>query len=118
MYINFWYPVCLSKELKDKAFKATFLGLDFVAFRDSKGEAHCLSDVCCHRGGSLAGGLCHSEDDTIACPYHGWRFNGSGKCTQIPSLGPGSKIPARAKVDSYPVEERYGIVFALSLIHI
>jgi len=112
MYINFWYPVCLTKELEDKPVKATILGLDFVAFRDSKGKAHCLSDVCCHRGGSLAGGLCHSEDDTIACPYHGWRFNGSGKCTQIPSLGPGSKIPARAKVDSYPVKEKYGIVFA------
>ena len=112
MYINFWYPVCLSDELQDKPVKVTILGLDFVAFRDSNGDAHCLSNVCVHRGGSLAGGLCHQEDNTIACPYHGWRYNGSGKCIQIPSLGPGSKIPARAKVDSYPVEEKYGIVFA------
>ena len=111
MYINFWYPICLSDEINDGPKKATVLGLDFVAFRDQKKTAHCLSNVCVHRGGSLANGICH-EDGTIACPYHGWRFDGSGACTKIPSLGPKSKIPKRAKVDSYPVEEKYGIVFA------
>jgi phenylpropionate dioxygenase-like ring-hydroxylating dioxygenase large terminal subunit len=48
----------------------------------------------------------------IACPYHGWQYDGSGKCAHIPVLGDDGKIPARAKVDSYPVVERYGIVFA------
>ena len=43
------------------------------------------------------------------CPYHGWRFGGDGLCTHIPTL---DKVPARAKVDSYPVQEKYGIVFA------
>ena len=111
MYINFWYPVCLSDEINEGPKKATILGLEFVAFRDHKGNAHCLSNVCVHRGGSLAHGICH-DDGTIACPYHGWRFDGSGKCQKIPSLGPGSKVPKRAKVDSYPVQEKYGIVFA------
>ena len=36
MYINFWYPVCLSEELKEEPLKVTILGLDFVAFRDSE----------------------------------------------------------------------------------
>ena len=111
MYINFWYPVCLSDEINEGPKKATILGLDFVAFRDHEGTAHCLSNVCVHRGGSLAHGICH-DDGTIACPYHGWRFDGSGKCQKIPSLGPDSKVPKRAKVDSYPVQEKYGIVFA------
>ena len=112
MYINFWYPVCLSEELKEEPLKVTILGLDFVAFRDSNGEAHCLSDICVHRGGSLSGGLCHTEDNTIACPYHGWRFDKTGKCIRIPSLGLKGKIPPRAKVDSYPVTEKYDIIFA------
>jgi phenylpropionate dioxygenase-like ring-hydroxylating dioxygenase large terminal subunit len=46
------------------------------------------------------------------CPYHGWEFNGDGECVNLPSIGYGTKTPARAKVDSYPVQEKYGIVFA------
>jgi phenylpropionate dioxygenase-like ring-hydroxylating dioxygenase large terminal subunit len=51
-------------------------------------------------------------DGCVACPYHGWRFAGDGKCQLVPSLEAGAKPPARAKVDSYPVQEKYGIVFA------
>ena len=46
------------------------------------------------------------------CPYHGWEFGGDGECKNIPSIGYGTKVPPRAKVDSYPVQEKYGIVFA------
>jgi phenylpropionate dioxygenase-like ring-hydroxylating dioxygenase large terminal subunit len=92
------------------------LGHTFVVFRDSHGQAHVLSNVCTHRGGSLAGGKVRG--DTVECPYHGWRFDGAGTCVKIPSLGPvdgaavGGKIPARTKIDTYPVEEKYGLVFA------
>ena len=51
-------------------------------------------------------------DGCIACPYHGWRYGGDGVCKLIPSFETDTKPPARAKVDSYPVEEKYGIVFA------
>ena len=112
MYINFWYPVCLSKELEDKPLKQKILGLEFVAFRDKAGNANCLSNTCVHRGGSLGNGKCVPENNAISCPYHGWQYGGDGKCLMVPSLGPDSKVPARAKVDSYPVSEKYGIVFA------
>ena len=57
MFINFWYPTCESKELEaGKALHVKILGLDFAVFRDSKGEAHCVSNVCVHRGASLAHG--------------------------------------------------------------
>jgi len=46
------------------------------------------------------------------CPYHGWEFGGDGQCKNIPSIGYGTNTPPRAKVDSYPVKEKYGIVFA------
>ena len=111
MYINFWYPICTSDELAgDAPLRSTVLGLRFVAFRDSDGAAHVLADTCAHRGGSLGKGWI--KDDCIVCPYHGWQYAGDGRCRLIPSLAEGTKLPARAKVDSYPVQERYGIVFA------
>jgi phenylpropionate dioxygenase-like ring-hydroxylating dioxygenase large terminal subunit len=109
MYINFWYPICIGKELEDQPLQVEILGLRFVAFRDSTATAHVLSDTCIHRGGSLSKG--RVKDDCVVCPYHGWEYDGSGACTNIPSQDKG-KAPGRAKVDSYPVEERYGIVFA------
>lgn len=110
MYINFWYPVARAEEISaEKPLRVQLLGLSFVAFRDENGAAHVLADTCVHRGGSLSEGVI--RNGRVACPYHGWEFNGTGKCTRVPSL-PDAKIPARAKVDAYPVQERYGIVFA------
>jgi phenylpropionate dioxygenase-like ring-hydroxylating dioxygenase large terminal subunit len=111
MYINFWYPIALAREITaDKPIRVRLLGVDLVAWRDSAGAAHVQADTCVHRGGSLSRGTI--KDDCIVCPYHGWRFGGDGKCRTVPSLGPDGKIPARAKIDSYPVQEQYGIVFA------
>jgi len=118
MYINFWYPIILSKDLKPgKPEKIKVLGVDLVAFRGEDGQPHVLSDTCCHRGGSLGGNWSGVDaprivNDAIVCPYHGWEFSGSGKCVNIPSIGYGSKVPSRARVDAYPVQEKYQIIFA------
>lgn len=110
MYINFWYPICTTEELKEEnPRRAELLGIRLVAFRDESGAAHVLADTCIHRGGSLSKGKVIG--DNVQCPYHGWEFNGAGKCTKIPSMRKGNP-PGRAKVDSYPVQEKYGIVFA------
>jgi phenylpropionate dioxygenase-like ring-hydroxylating dioxygenase large terminal subunit len=111
MYINFWYPVCRGDELAAEApVRARILSVHVAAFRDTDGNAHVLADTCVHRGGSLGTGKVIGNH--IACPYHGWRYDGDGKCAHIPVLGEEGTIPARAKVDSYPVIERYGIIFA------
>ena len=111
MYINFWYPVVRAEDLAQTPQKVRILGHDFVVFRDGAGKPAVLADTCVHRGASLSGGKC-KDDGTVQCPYHGWRFNRDGICTRIPSIGKTTKPPPRARVDSYPVEERYGIVFA------
>jgi phenylpropionate dioxygenase-like ring-hydroxylating dioxygenase large terminal subunit len=110
VFINFWYAADWSHNLTDTPRRVRMLGHDFVLFRDSQGKAHALSDTCIHRGASLAGGKVRG--DSVQCPYHGWRFAGDGRCTRIPSLGPGNydKAPARGRVDAYPVEERYGLI--------
>lgn len=84
-------------------------GLDFVLWRNEAGEAFCLSDVCIHRGASLGGG--QVVEGSIECPYHGWRFGGDGVCTRVPSQPKDMKISPRARVDSYPVIERYGWIW-------
>lgn len=118
MYINFWYPIVRSEDLGyDQPEKVRALGIDLVAFRDQDGDAHVLSDTCTHRGASLGGAWSQGNrpriiDGCVVCPYHGWEFNGDGECVNLPSIGYGTKTPARAKVDSYPVQEKYGIVFA------
>lgn len=111
MFINFWYPIARSEEVTaESPLRVNLLNLPFVAFRDQKGAARVLADTCVHRGGSLGAGSVKAG--CVVCPYHGWTFDGDGKCVRVPSLGDDAKLPARAKVDSYPVQERYGIVFA------
>ncbi|MBM4197039.1 MAG: Rieske 2Fe-2S domain-containing protein [Gammaproteobacteria bacterium] len=110
MYINFWYAADWSRNIGAEPRRLRMLGQDFVLYRESGGQVRCHANVCVHRGGSLAGG--RLEHDRIACPYHGWQYDGAGICRKIPALGPTGqrRIPGRARIDTYPVEERYGLV--------
>jgi len=109
MFINFWYPAEESQSVTREPLKVKMLGQYFVLWRDENGAARCIANTCTHRGGSLGDGIV--VGNCVQCPYHGWLFNGEGECERIPSLGPLSKIPERSRIDAYPVEERYGLVF-------
>ena len=111
MFINFWYPIVRSQDLGMTPQKVRVLAHDLVTFRDEHGKPAVLSDTCVHRGASLAGGR-RMNDGSVQCPYHGWRFKRDGSCTRIPSIGSKTQPPTRARVDAYPVQEKYGIVFA------
>lgn len=110
MLINNWYVACTAEALGDQPKRVQMLSHSFVLFRDENGQTHCLSDHCVHRGALLSQGTCHNG--ILRCPQHGWNFNGAGKCTLIPA---GSKTPTeppkRARVPSYPVQEKYGLLF-------
>jgi len=112
MYTNVWYSAAFSRDVTDTPQHARMLGRDFVLFRDANGQARCLSNVCCHRGAPLHKGQLH-EDGTLACCQHGWRYGGNGHCVFIPAAADGAAIPRAARVDSYLVEERYGILWVL-----
>ena len=109
MFMNNWYVASGVDDLKDEPMHVRMLGCDFVLFRDSDSNIHCLSDVCCHRGAALSQGKI--KGDCVACPYHGWEFNGQGRCTAIPALGRDLVPPTRARVDSYPVREKFGWIW-------
>src|SRR5690349_14384151 len=110
MLKNFWYAVEFSDRVTSKPLKLTCLGQRFVLYRTSKGEAVCLSDLCAHRGAALSDGWV--KDDCIVCPYHGWEYEQGGACTKIPANLQGRSIPKKARVDAYPVVEKYGFVWA------
>ncbi|HAM24541.1 MAG TPA: aromatic ring-hydroxylating dioxygenase subunit alpha [Actinobacteria bacterium] len=110
MLKNFWWPVEFSDNVTQKVMGMQAVGQRFVLWRDSKGEVHCLSDLCIHRGGPLSEGWLTEDKDSVICPYHGWEYGGDGGCTRIPAQ-PQRNIPAKARVDSYPVVEKYGYVW-------
>ncbi len=110
MLVNLWYVAEWSEKVKDKPVRARVLGQNFVLFRDRTGKVNCLSDVCIHRGGALSNGWT-TDRDCVACPYHGWEFDAEGQVQFIPSRGEGSDVPERARIDAYPTEERYGMIW-------
>ena len=112
MYTNVWYVAGFSKDLSNEPIKVTMLGADLVLFREMDGTARCISNVCPHRGSSLAEGVLY-KDGTLACPFHGYRFNGHGACTLIPSRrdhDPQVVAPG-IRTDAYATVEKYGLIW-------
>jgi nitrite reductase/ring-hydroxylating ferredoxin subunit len=106
---NRWYGVLLSENLKNKPKKIKRFGLDLVLFRDSRSVANCLVDVCPHRGVELSAGKIIG--DTLACPYHGFQFNGKGICHKIPCNETGKQIPATMKAGYFQLREENSIIW-------
>jgi phenylpropionate dioxygenase-like ring-hydroxylating dioxygenase large terminal subunit len=105
---NFWHPVTTSDEVTDQPRQFRLLGTELALFRDGEGVA-AFKDLCIHRGTMLS--LGSAEDGRITCPYHGWQYDRTGACVAIPSLPAGSTIPRKARAITYPVVERYGLVW-------
>ena len=106
---TFWHPVSWSSALGAGPLATTLLDQRLVLWRDSAGAAHCFRDLCLHRGTALS--LGRVEHDCLVCPYHGWRYDGSGACVKIPQLTQGATIPTRVRAEDFRCEERYGIVW-------
>lgn len=108
---RYWQPVALSEQATSTPRKVRALGEDLILFRDGQGRAGLVHDRCCHRGTTLYYG--RGEEDGIRCCYHGWKFDVEGRCIDMP-MEPNNGVGIREKVRQpwYPVEERYGLVFA------
>jgi phenylpropionate dioxygenase-like ring-hydroxylating dioxygenase large terminal subunit len=103
-----WYPIALSTDIrKGKALARTFAGDPIVLVRTESGKIFALEDRCAHRQVPLSQGVVKGEE--VQCCYHGWVYDGSGACVNIPYVGKSDNI-ARG-VRSYPVREAYGMVF-------
>jgi phenylpropionate dioxygenase-like ring-hydroxylating dioxygenase large terminal subunit len=104
---NEWVPVALADSSTPKLIR--LFGSDYVLWRSDNG-AVLFDPWCPHRGARLDSAA--ETGCTLKCPYHGWEFGPDGCATLIPQLEPGLPIPPKAKVRSYPVVERYGVLWA------
>jgi phenylpropionate dioxygenase-like ring-hydroxylating dioxygenase large terminal subunit len=107
---RYWHPVGLSTDAGSTPRAIRALGEDLILFRDGKGQAGLVHARCCHRGTTLYYG--RVEEAGIRCCYHGWLFDVEGRCLDQPCEPEGGKHRDRVRQPWYPVEERYGLVFA------
>jgi phenylpropionate dioxygenase-like ring-hydroxylating dioxygenase large terminal subunit len=107
---RYWHPVGLSGDANGVPRKVRALGEDLILFRDGGGRAGLLHARCCHRGTTLYYGKV--EDSGIRCCYHGWLFDAQGHCLEQPCEPQGGLFKDKVRQPWYPVEERYGLLFA------
>ncbi len=108
---RYWHPVGLTGDATSRPKPVRVLGEDLILFRDGAGRAGLLYPRCCHRGTTLYYGKV--ENRGIRCCYHGWLFDVEGHCLDMPvEPDGGGNFRRKVRQPWYPVQERYGIVFA------
>jgi len=105
--MNAWYAVAAGDEVGRSPLARTALDQNLVLYRTEGGAAVVMLDRCAHRFAPLSKG--HLCGDAVVCPYHGMQYAADGRCIAVPGQ---SRVPSDAVVKSFPVLERYGLVFA------
>jgi phenylpropionate dioxygenase-like ring-hydroxylating dioxygenase large terminal subunit len=103
-----WHPVAFAASLADKPMHADLLGEPLVVWR-GPGGPRAMSDLCVHRGTALSLGWVHGDE--LVCPYHGWRYAPDGRCVAIPQLEDPTRVPPKARIPAFLVQERYGLIW-------
>lgn len=110
---QFWQPVALSEELPAPdcdPVRVKILGEERLLFRDSDGRVGLVSPRCPHRGADLWYG--RNEDGGLRCAYHGWKFDISGRCLELPTVPADSAYQQKIRLLSYPTHEMGDFVWA------
>jgi phenylpropionate dioxygenase-like ring-hydroxylating dioxygenase large terminal subunit len=112
VFRRFWLPVVASEDMEDPdgaPVRLRVLGENLVAFRDTDGRVGVLSAYCPHRRANLF--FARNEESGLRCIYHGWKFDVTGKCVDIPSEPAHSTFKDRVRAPGYPTVERGGLVW-------
>lgn len=104
---NSWYVAGRSADFDRSLTPLTLLGEEVVIYRARDGRPAALEDACPHRKLPLSKGKLKGDD--VECGYHGLTFDCAGACVSAPTQG--DPIPKRARVRSYPVQDRYGFLW-------
>ena len=108
---RYWHPVGMAADAGSTPRPVKVLGEELILFRDGRGQAGLVYPRCCHRGTTLYYGKV--EERGIRCCYHGLLFDVEGHCLEMPcEPNPTGAQCQRVRQPWYPVEERYGLVFA------
>src|SRR5438094_2898698 len=109
---QYWLPAMMSSELAAPdcpPVRIRILGENLIAFRTTSGQVGVVQNACPHRGASLFFG--RNEEDGLRCVYHGWKFDVTGQCLDMPSEPAESNFKSKIRVLSYPVIERHGVIW-------
>ena len=118
---NGWFGVARSDELgPGEVRNKHYFGSDLVVFRSESGEPGVLAAYCAHMGAHLGigpgapgtgePGRGKVAGDCIVCPFHGWRYDRTGRCAEIPYSS--GRIPEAARVRAFPAVEKNGLILA------
>lgn len=110
LFRRYWIPALLSEELPGPdcdPVQVKLLSEALIAFRDTDGRIGLLGELCAHRQVSLWFG--RNEEGGLRCPYHGWKYDVTGRCVEVPSES--AEFAASVKITSYPCVERGGVIW-------
>jgi phenylpropionate dioxygenase-like ring-hydroxylating dioxygenase large terminal subunit len=113
LFRRYWLPVALSEELPGPdcvPIKLKIMNEDLIGYRDSEGKVGLLDAYCPHRGAPMFFG--RNEEAGLRCVYHGWKFDVTGQCTDLPNTPEGDTFKNKVRITAYPCRESGGMVFA------
>jgi phenylpropionate dioxygenase-like ring-hydroxylating dioxygenase large terminal subunit len=100
----YWLPALLAEELPENdcpPVRVKILSERLIAFRDSEGRYGLIDEFCAHRGTSLW--FARVEEGGIRCAYHGWKYDVTGQCLEVPSEPENSNFCRKVKLTGYPL---------------
>lgn len=112
LFRQYWLPAMQSAELEPDGdqVRVMLLGEELIGFRDTNGCVGLIQNACPHRAASLF--FARNEDCGLRCIYHGWKFDVTGACVDMPSEPPSSNFKDRIRARAYPTVERGGVIWA------
>ena len=112
LFRRYWIPALHAWELPEPdcaPVRVKLLGEPLIAFRDSQNRIGLIDEFCAHRGVSLWFG--RNEECGLRCPYHGWKYDVTGQCVDLPSEGADGPMKKRIKLKAYPCIEAGGVLW-------
>lgn len=100
-----WYAI---GPVRGPTLQPIFLAGQRLVMWRRPGGARLMDGLCPHLGADLSV-LGEVVDDSIRCPFHGFRFGEDGSCV---ATGYGTRPPRRAALRSWPLVDRHGLWFA------
>jgi nitrite reductase/ring-hydroxylating ferredoxin subunit len=108
----FWIPALRAGRLKPGGdpVRVRLFGDNYIAFRAADGRVGFFDEYCPHRRCSLA--LAKVEDNALRCIFHGWKFDVSGTCVEVPTVSKhADEFAAKVAVAHFPVRELGGLIW-------
>jgi phthalate 4,5-dioxygenase len=112
LFRRYWIPALMSEELPEPdcaPVRVKLMSERLIAFRDSKGRVGLMDEFCAHRGVSLWFG--RNEENGLRCPYHGWKYDVTGQCIDVPSEAAESGFCQKIKLKAYECVELGDVIW-------